>query len=247
MTASDFPAPALHGGPDALGVPLHDFSTNSNACGPCPGTWAAVQQADATRYPDPRYTALRAQLAAFHGVDPERVLVAGSASECIFRITAWAARQGVRQVQLPLHAYGDYRQAAQAWGLAVHCGAPGPGAAPQEATLSWACEPSSPLGQTPADLADWAAHCAPGLGVLDRDYAPLRLSGVPALAPAARGAVWQLFSPNKALGLTGVRVAYAIAPRQAQAAVAQLEALSPSWPLGAHAVALLASWCQADT
>ena len=47
----------IHGGPDAWGVPLHDFSTNSNACGPCPQALAAVQAADATRYPDAAYTA----------------------------------------------------------------------------------------------------------------------------------------------------------------------------------------------
>lgn len=52
---------AIHGGPDALGVPRWDFSTNSNACGPCPHALAAVLQANATHYPDPQYTALRAQ------------------------------------------------------------------------------------------------------------------------------------------------------------------------------------------
>ena len=52
----------LHGGPDAAGVPVFDFSTNSNACGPCPEALHAVQSADATRYPDPAYTALRAAL-----------------------------------------------------------------------------------------------------------------------------------------------------------------------------------------
>lgn len=37
----------VHGGPDARGAAQYDFSTNSNACGPCPHTLAAVQQADA--------------------------------------------------------------------------------------------------------------------------------------------------------------------------------------------------------
>ena len=85
----------LHGGPDASGIPAHDFSTNSNACGPCPVALAAVRQADATRYPDPAYTALRAQLAAFHDVAPQRIVLAGSASEFIHRITALAVRCGV--------------------------------------------------------------------------------------------------------------------------------------------------------
>ena len=37
-------APLEHGGPDALGVPRWDFSTNANACGPCPPALQAVQQ-----------------------------------------------------------------------------------------------------------------------------------------------------------------------------------------------------------
>ena len=70
MVASPAILPGVHGGPDALGVPAHDFSTNSNACGPCPAVLSALQQANATRYPDPAYTALRAALAALHGVTP---------------------------------------------------------------------------------------------------------------------------------------------------------------------------------
>ncbi|MEP6587472.1 MAG: aminotransferase class I/II-fold pyridoxal phosphate-dependent enzyme, partial [Polaromonas sp.] len=53
---------------------------------------------------------------------------------------------------------------------------------------------------------------------------------------------WQLWTPNKALGLTGVRAAYAIAPAGAQAQVFQLDQLSASWPVGAHGVALLQAW-----
>ena len=90
-------APRQHGGPDALGVPRFDFSTNSNACGPCPQALAAVQNADATRYPDATYTTLKQQLADFHGVDVARVVLAGSASEFIFRITAWIARHTAGQ------------------------------------------------------------------------------------------------------------------------------------------------------
>ena len=53
-----------------------------------------------------------------------------------------------------------------------------------------------------------------------------------------------MHSPNKALGLTGVRAAYAIAPAHAQAdgTAQQLRALAPSWPVGADGVALLTTW-----
>jgi histidinol-phosphate aminotransferase len=218
-----------HGGPDTLGVPGHDFSTNANACGPCPRALAAVQGADAARYPDPAYAQLRDALAAFHGVDPARIVPAGSASEFIFRVTAWAAQRGVRDVALPRHGYGDYAQAAAAWKLRE---------AP-EGGLTWACEPSSPLGQQEERVAPGAA-----IVVLDRAYEPLRLSGACSMHDDALSRVWQLWSPNKALGLTGVRAAYAIAPVNNEAAAAELDALAPSWTVGAHGVAMLQSWCE---
>ena len=231
-----------HGGTDGLGAALHDFSTNSNACGPCPIALAAVQQADATRYPDPAYTALRAQLAAFHDVAPQRIVLAGSASEFIHRITALAVRRGARAVAVPAHGYGDYAQAARAWGLAVQY-APGAGAG-----LHWACEPSSPLGRGDTALADWLQTGAreDALCVLDCAYHPLRLEGY-APPPGRLGAMWQLWTPNKALGLTGVRAAYAIAPQGGEPDAAALVALAPSWPVGTHGVALLQAWVQPPT
>ncbi|MDP1655451.1 MAG: aminotransferase class I/II-fold pyridoxal phosphate-dependent enzyme [Hylemonella sp.] len=230
-------AQRVHGGPDAQGVPLHDFSTNSNACGPCPQALAAVQGADATRYPDAAYTALRAQLAAWHGVAPERLLLAGSASEFIFRISAWVQQQGGRNVWLPPQHYGDYAAAAQAWGL-------NPVVQPQDAQLAWACDPSSPLGQAQDGLAELVTT-APVV-VLDRAYEPLRLSAALALTQEQLLRVWQLWTPNKALGLTGVRAAYVIAPLGALEAVAQLERLAPSWLVGAHGVALLQGWLRPE-
>ncbi|MBE0474641.1 aminotransferase class I/II-fold pyridoxal phosphate-dependent enzyme, partial [Rhodoferax sp.] len=76
----------------------------------------------------------------------------------------------------------------------------------------------------------------------DCAYAPLRLAGTPSLNAAQLAQVWQLFSPNKALGLTGVRAAYVIAPPGAAAVVSALEALAPAWPVGAHGVAMLQAW-----
>ncbi|MBU0830029.1 MAG: aminotransferase [Gammaproteobacteria bacterium] len=239
------PAPApLHGGPDADGVPAYDFSTNSNACGPCPMALGAVRAADATRYPDPAYTALRGALGAFHGVSPERIVLAASASEFIHRITALAVQQGAVHVSVPLHSYGDYAQAAQARGLKVVRGAGAP------AGLQWACEPSSPLGLEDPAPGVWRqgkkGDPARALRVLDCAYVPLRLDaeGEWAGAPSPRlpSACWQLWTPNKALGLTGVRAAYAIAPAGNEDSVCALAALAPSWPVGAHGVALLQAW-----
>lgn len=228
----------IHGGPDRHGAALHDFSTNSNACAPCPAALQAVRQADASQYPDASYTALRRQLADFHAVDALRVVLAASASEFIFRITALAAQTAGEggTLWLPPHSYGDYAQAARAHRLTL-------AAEPGQAQLLWACEPSSPLGDAQAGLGSMAdERMGKAMLVLDRAYEPLRLGGAPALTDAQLQTVWQLWTPNKALGLTGVRAAYAIAPVGSQAQVFQLDQLSASWPVGAHGVALLQAW-----
>lgn len=236
----------LHGGTDALGAPAHDFSTNANALGPCPHTLEALHAADPTRYPDPAYTALREQLAAFHGIRRERIVLAASASEFITRITAAVAQTSKgAAVQVPLHAYGDYARAARSWGLNVQ-------ARPGDArpALIWACDPSAPLGQAHAGLSACIDTLPPNVPlVLDRAYEPLRLRGAIDLDAAQLARVWQLWSPNKALGLTGVRGAYVIAPESGAAFELQgrLLQLAPSWPLGAHAVAMLHSWAETPT
>lgn len=222
---------AVHGGPDAAGAAAHDFSTNGNAVGACLVAVDALRAVDAARYPDPAYTALRAALGAFHGVAAERIVIAASASEFIHRISAAFAQAGVREAWLPTHGYGDYERAARAWGLQVHRGT-----ATQQDALQWLCEPSSPLGQQ-EPARPIVAH-----GVLDLAYAPLRLEAGLSLDAAQRDRLWQLWTPNKAMGLTGIRAAYAVAPRDASAMTQRLEALAPSWPLGAHGVTLLQTW-----
>lgn len=240
----------LHGGPDAFGVPRFDFSTNSNACGPCPDALAAVRSADPTRYPDPGYRSLREALAALHQVASERIVLAGSASEFIFRISALVAqspgggqsfasgmpRQRPATVCLPTFHYGDYSQAARASGLQ-------PVTDPAVADLLWACDPSSPLGQPHERLAQQVQGLrSDQMLVLDSAYRPLRLEGGLQLDAGGLDRIWQLWTPNKALGLTGVRAAYAIAPLGAGEQIKALQALAPSWPIGAHGVAMLQAW-----
>lgn len=239
MSFRRFASTRAHGGPDARGAARWDFSTNANAAGPCPAALAALRDADATRYPDPAYHALRERLAAWHGVAPARILVAASASEFVQRITAVGARVAPGPVALPMQAYGDYAAAAQAWGRPLQHDGVAHRPVGVGATLRWCCDPSSPLGQDappPARLDGCTT-------VLDTAYAPLRLHGESGWNAEARDQVFQLVSPNKALGLCGVRAAYAIAPRARPVDwCAGLEAMAPSWPLGAHGVAMLDAW-----
>ena len=233
--------PLAHGGADALGSPRWDFSSNANACGPCPMSLEAVNQADPGRYPDPLYTELRDVLAAHHGVEPWRIIIAMSASEFIQRITAWKWREGAKKFWIPRYAYGDYSRAASAWGLRQVDN-------PEQAELAWLCDPISPLGQSESNEVVLALGAQTSCTVvLDCAYQPLRLQGRGALDSYPDSKMWQLWSPNKALGLTGIRAAYAIAPTDGQSDAIELEQLAPSWPLGVHGQAMLFSWTQTPT
>lgn len=237
-----------HGGPDARGPARWDFSTNAHAAGPEPAWLAALAEADPTRYPDAAYTALRETLAALHGVSPARILPAASGSEAIVRIsTAVALGRPGAVVRVPRPAYGDYARAARACGLNLRFDAD-PQPADAAATLSWAAEPGSPCGESvvPRAGGDPAA-----LQVIDRAYAPLRLEGAEPVLPSR---AWQLWSPNKALALTGLRGAYLVAPPEVEQSdhpqagwARRLQALAPSWPLGAQAVAMLRLWARPAT
>lgn len=239
----------IHGGADAQGIPAHDFSTNRNACGPCPAVVAALRAADWAQYPDPGYVALRAQLAQFHGVTCDRVIIAGSSSEFIHRITAHAVRCGASCVTLPAHHYGDYLQAAKIWGLTQQPRqSVDADAALLPSGLHWACEPSSPLGSAEDIWHVWQATAMPTARhwlVWDCAYMPLRLDAC--TSRDIPDTAWQLWTPNKALGMTGIRAAYAIAPQHVHVQELQaLRALAPSWVIGAHGVAMLQAWTTSD-
>lgn len=248
-------APVEHGGPDERGIVRFDFSTNGNACGPLPSVARAVARADRTRYPDPAYRALTGQLAAWHRVDPARIVIGGSASELIHRLTRAAAAGGVRRVLLPNPGYGDYAAAALLAGLATAArsvsrdvpqprnrrAAVPPEPVPSAGDLCWITEPMTPTGSTLGRRLAASITRAVDAGAvvaLDLAYQPLRLDGV-GLVPQA-DAAWQLWSPNKACGLTGVRGAYAIAPSGGDALA--LRAQASSWVAGADGAAMLSAF-----
>lgn len=237
-----------HGGPDAQGPARFDFSSNGNAAGPLRSVARAVRCADRSRYPDPGYNALRERLAAAHDVDPARVVIAGSASEFVHRITHGLALRGrARRALVPEPGYQEYRDAAALDGLAVSASAAAAWAAPHGGDLLWLTEPASPSGATAigalgAGIA--RARRAGAVVVIDLAYQPLRLDGQ--ALPAEVDDAWQLWSPNKACGMTGVRGAYAIAPRGTEASAAALRARAPSWVTGVDGVALLEAFAGAQ-
>ncbi|MGC4061453.1 MAG: aminotransferase class I/II-fold pyridoxal phosphate-dependent enzyme [Aquabacterium sp.] len=243
----------MHGGPDD-GLRIDwDFSSNANAV-PLPAAlYEKLTDADRRAYPEPRYTALRERLSQARDVSAERIVPTAGSSEAIRRLTLAAHLQGVRRVWVPRPGYADYAAAASALGMAVSAYedpmlVKGQG-------LMWLCEPCNPTGRS-RPVAFWSAlmthaRAQPGLVVaIDRAYEPLRLSGTDPIANDVADACWQLWSPNKALGLTGVRAGWMQAPAligdEAPAWLKTALQLAPSWVMSAEGVHLLVHWDDAD-
>ena len=115
--------------------------------------------------------------------------------------------------------------------------------------LVWITEPASPTGSTlPPEL--WPlllarAHAGGAHVVLDRAYEPLRLYGHDPVPPDVAQQCWQMLSPNKALGLTGIRAGWLVVPEHLPMLMGeQVRALAPSWVLSAEGVGLLQTWCE---
>jgi histidinol-phosphate aminotransferase len=246
-----------HGGPDG-GQPVdHDFSTNANPLGPPAEVARAVAGADRCRYPDPAYAKLRAALASCHGVETRRVLPTAGTSEAIRRLTLAAKLRGISEAWVPRPGYSDYAGAACALSLPFReydsgdMLLKGLGERSAAPALVWICEPSNPTGISLPDpfwreMIRVTASRSLMLG-LDKAYEPLRLVGRDPVPIELANSAWQCFSPNKALGLTGVRAGYLLAPAEDALEVqTSVWSLAPSWVLSAEGVALLGAWQQPD-
>jgi histidinol-phosphate aminotransferase len=245
MTGSSGLRAVVHGGPDAGPAIRIDFSTNAHPFGANPFVREAVERADRSRYPDPHYTSLRAELAAGHGVATERIVVGASASELIWRLTRCWSASGSTAVLTDERTFGEYLRAARVLGVPIAAARSAwPATNP---VLHWYCNPDNPSGAHRDDQVEAALQIRGDCVVADLAYWPFRvlLSDVtqPAtlLTAAWADRVTQLWSPNKLYGMTGVRGAYLVLPTSADPRVNAdvLTDSAPSWVLGVDGVALL--------
>lgn len=255
-----------HGGTDLGPTVAWDFSTNANPLPPPESLSMVLAGVDRRRYPEPSYLHLRERLAQASLGDAQRILPTAGSAEAIRRLTLLARLRGATRVWTPWPGFGEYAAAAEALGLTVHrhsgvdslaegvsaCRASGERAP----MLVWVCDPCNPTGRCLSELAwqqlaDLSVNHELMLAV-DLAYAPMRwpqrAAGGQGALPARVGDIaWQLWSPNKALGLTGVRAGAMVAPVSVQQAdVDRLLQLAPSWVLSAEGVALLQAWCEPE-
>jgi threonine-phosphate decarboxylase len=95
---------------------LLDFSANINPLGFPPGLHAATQEAlkEIVHYPDPRCLALRQELATYHGLAPEQILVGNGSTELIYLVArVLKPRRGL----IVTPAFSEYEQALTVAGV----------------------------------------------------------------------------------------------------------------------------------
>jgi L-threonine-O-3-phosphate decarboxylase len=253
--------PDLHGGnlqaaarrlgcrPDQL----LDASASLVPFGPPPRLRQLLQRAlgsDLRDYPDRDYTALCDSIAAWHGLDPARVLPGNGAAE----LFTWAARDAAAAglSWLPAPGFADYRRALDCWGgawrllpLPLDWPGAGPGpwplaeaAAGSGAAVLWLTNPHNPTGQlwSRASLEPLLERFA--LVIIDEAFLPLVPAGeeqslVPLLAAHPNLVV--IRSLTKLFSIAGLRLGYALGSAER---LARWAAWRDPWPVNGLAASV---------
>jgi histidinol-phosphate aminotransferase len=214
-----------------LGLPpeqIVKLDANENPYGPVPAVLAALAEYNYYHiYPDPQQTDLRAELAAFTGVDADHILPTHGADEMLDYLCRLLLQPGDAIIDCP-PTFGMYSFDAQLEGAGVvevwrkedhavdvdaviaAAGKPAPsGAAPK---LLFLTSPNNPTGNWLADADLRRLLDLPLLVVLDEAYVEF--------ADYPSRAAWVLDYDNlvvlrtfsKAAGIAGLRLGYGICP-----------------------------------
>jgi len=153
-----------------LGVPLAellDFSANLNPLGWPVSVAAAIQEAlgQLVHYPDPRCLELRRDLAAYHGLAPEEILVGNGSTELIYLV---ARALGISRALIVAPAFSEYERALKAARLPfefyltseAHAFTLSGSPTELKADLVILANPASPSGALlgPGELLPWLTH-----------------------------------------------------------------------------------------
>jgi len=204
------------------------LSSNENALGCSSKAIEAFEAARAKlfRYPDGHATPLRAAVAAYHGLEPER-LIFGNGSDEVFAVLNQAWLEAGDNIVTGEHGFLAYRISAEACQAEVRL-APEPAQRVEiEALLDlvdartkivYISNPANPTGtwNTPEEIADLRARLAPHiLLVIDEAYAefaddPTYESAFGLARSTDNMIVTRTFS--KIHGLAGLRVGFGYCP-----------------------------------
>lgn len=199
--------------------PFIKLNTNENPYPPSPLVEAVLRRWDAAAlrlYPDPSSRRLREAVAALHGCSPEQVLVGNGSDELLALCTrAFVEDDGVIGYLDP--TYGLYPVLAQIRHVAERACPLGPdfewGAPDPHVDLFFLANPNSPTG-TRFPRAEIEAFCrqVSGVVVLDEAYADFASEHAMDLALASPNVI-VVRTLSKSYSLAGLRVGYAVGPK----------------------------------
>lgn len=182
---------------------------------------AALAKVVANRYPQPLSDALRAELAAWHGVDPDQVMVGNGGDELLFNLLLAFGGRDHALVNLP-PTFSMYRLYAQLLETAVVDVPRDPDSfavdvdalvtAARAASLVIVTSPNNPTGDL-FPIGDTRRLCeaCPGIVLLDEAYvefAPEGSTAAPLLPEFENLAI--LHTLSKAFCLAGARIGYVL-------------------------------------
>jgi threonine-phosphate decarboxylase len=232
-----------------LGIALRDlldFSANINPLGYPPGIARVVQETlpEIVHYPDRRCLGLRQDLAVYHGLDPERILVGNGSTELIY-LAARALKP--RKALIVAPAFSEYEHALNAAQVPVEFHVTtedknftldGP-LEQKGADLVFLAHPASPSGAllAPGLLLEAAAalDAAGAYLLLDEAFADFveEASFKSQLARFPRALILRSFT--KFFGIPGMRLGYLLGD---QDLIKQLAALQEPWSVNTIAQAM---------
>ncbi len=199
------------------------------------GLAEAVGALALNRYPDRSCTALRAELAQLHGVQPDQVFVANGSNEVLqCLLLAYGGPGRTAAVFEP--TYAMHGTIARMTGTGVATGQRGVDftlstaeaqrvLAAASPAVTFLCSPNNPTGRTePKDLVEEVLALAPGLVVVDEAYAQFASwsalgiigDGVPLVVTRTYSKTWSM---------AGVRLGYLLGPAPVVAALWEKAAL----------------------
>lgn len=254
-------SPVVHGGIDyqemsSRGIApedVLDFSVSINPFPPHEDVLRASVSANLGVYPDRYAGALRDRLARLNGVDPSSILVTNGASQAIWLVAMAYLRSG-RKASIVVPAYGEYLAPSLAMGAEVSmwdCGRSMLWGKPDmemllcdriasdPPNLLWLCNPNNPTGYvvTEDQICRLLDCCLTGPTILVVDEAYRNFMEKPPEIERflGSGRLILLRSMTKDYGLPGVRLGYALGPKEA---IDAMRSVQPDWSVGAQAQAV---------
>jgi len=223
-----------------------DFSVNINPLGSPPGVKEAIQRMDISSYPDQESLALKEALSYHTGASLDQIVIGNGSTELIYLLARLTLCKG-DTIAILTPTFGEYEVAAKhegakvlliraeekkgfVWNISNVCKE----IRLKEPKVVFVCNPNNPTGVylSQEDVEALIRATGRGLLVLDEAYVGFVQNAWDARGILYQGNVVILRSMTKDYALAGLRLGYALCPKEI---AEELFAHQPSWSVNAVA------------